>query len=240
MLDMIRALQGRPGLSAASGDINYSVRKFPGYGKLSGKTLDELRAESASKPIRASTTARLRLWKRAKEGSPPGRRPGRGPPRCISNARHGERVAGRAFRHSWRRPGLAVPPSRERNRPVGGCARRYFRELLDAQRFVRVDDEKMSKSLGNFFTIREVLKQYDAEVVRFSSCARITAARSTTPTNIWMTQRRSDAPVHGAQNVPPQAAAIDWNDALRRPFQGGNGRRFQHTGGHGCAVRACS
>jgi cysteinyl-tRNA synthetase len=85
---------------------------------------------------------------------------------------------------------------------------------------VRVDDEKMSKSLGNFFTIREVLKQYDAEVVRFF----ILRAHYRSPLN-YSDQHLDDA--KGAltrlytalRNVPPQAAAIDWNDAYAGRFR---------------------
>jgi cysteinyl-tRNA synthetase len=86
--------------------------------------------------------------------------------------------------------------------------------------FVRVDDEKMSKSLGNFFTIREVLKQYDAEVVRFF----ILRAHYRSPLN-YSDQHLDDA--KGAltrlytalKNVPPQDMPIDWNDAYAGRFR---------------------
>jgi len=86
--------------------------------------------------------------------------------------------------------------------------------------FVRVDEEKMSKSLGNFFTIREVLKQYDAEVVRFF----ILRAHYRSPLN-YSDRHLDDA--KGAlarmytalKNVPPQATTIDWNDAHAGRFR---------------------
>ena len=86
--------------------------------------------------------------------------------------------------------------------------------------FVRIDDEKMSKSLGNFFTIREVLARYDAEVVRFF----ILRAHYRSPLN-YSDQHLDDARsaltrlYTALKNAPPQASAIDWNDAYAVRFK---------------------
>ena len=97
---------------------------------------------------------------------------------------------------------------------------RAVRELLDAQRLRQIDSEKMSKSLGNFFTIREVLEKFDAEVVRFF----IARAHYRSPLNY------SDVHIDDARgaltrlytalkDVTPDAAPLDWNEAHAQRFQ---------------------
>jgi cysteinyl-tRNA synthetase len=157
---------------AARRDVCYSVRKFPGYGKLSGKSLDDLRAgERVEVDSAKHDPLDFVLWKHAKGGA---RRSqvdialGQWPPRLAHRMfGHEFATAREAFRHPRRRTGSAVSASRERDRPVRRRAHLPFVNYWMHNGFVRVDDEKMSKSLGNFFTIREVLKKYDAEVVRF-------------------------------------------------------------------------
>ena len=75
-------------------------------------------------------------------------------------------VPGASLRHSRRRHGLAVSAPRERDRPERGRHRSKFVNVWMHNGFVRIDDEKMSKSLGNFFTLRGVLEHYPAEAVR--------------------------------------------------------------------------
>ena len=164
MLEMIGQLEAR-GLAyrAASGDVNYAVRKFPGYGKLSGKSLDELRAgERVEVDLAQAGSARFRA---VEEGE--GRRAvlgvavGAGAAGLAHRVLgHVERAARAPLRHPRRRPGPAVSAPRERDRAVRGRARRTtFVNYWMHNGFVRVDNEKMSKSLGNFFTVREVLAQ---------------------------------------------------------------------------------
>ena len=96
--------------------------------------------------------------------------------------------------------------------------------------FVRVDDEKMSKSLGNFFTVREVLAKFDAEVVRFF----IVRAHYRSPLNYsdqHLDDARAglDASVHRfARYAAAQADADRLAESVRRSLQGGDGRRLQH------------
>ena len=128
-----------------------------------------------------------------------------------------EQTARRAFRYPRRRPGPAVSHHENEIAQSEGAHGDIFVNYWMHNGFVRVDDEKMSKSLGNFFTIREVLKQYDAEVVRFF----ILRAHYRSPLN-YSDRHLDDA--KGAltrlytalKNVPPQATAIDWNEAARR------------------------
>jgi cysteinyl-tRNA synthetase len=85
--------------------------------------------------------------------------------------------------------------------------------------FVRVDNEKMSKSLGNFFTIRTVLEQFDAEVVRFF----ILRAHYRSPLNysdahLDDARRSLDSLYFALRDVPPAAVAIDWNNDFSSRF----------------------
>ncbi len=174
MLDMIGALE-RNGLAyvADNDDVCYAVRKFDGYGKLSGKSLEDLRAGERV-DVRAGKHDPLDfvLWKRGKEGEPAEAQwdsPwGRGRPGWhIECSAMGADLLGKHFDIHGGGQDLQFPHHENeiaQSEGAHGCA---FVNYWMHNGFVRVDNEKMSKSLGNFFTIREVLKQYDAEVVRF-------------------------------------------------------------------------
>ncbi len=218
MLEMITALQGK-GLaySSASGDVNYSVRKFPGYGKLSGKSLDELRAgERVEADASKQDPLDFVLWKRAKSGEPAWPSPwGEGRPGWhIECSVMSSALLGPHFDIHGGGQDLQFPHHENEIAQSEGAHGGTFVNYWMHNGFVRVDDEKMSKSLGNFFTIREVLRQYDAEVVRFF----ILRAHYRSPLN-YSDQHLDDA--KGAltrlyttlKNVPPQPAAVDWNDA---------------------------
>jgi cysteinyl-tRNA synthetase len=139
MLEMIAKLEAN-GLAyrAADGDVNFAVRKFPGYGKLSGKSLEDLRAgERVDVTDSKQDPLDFVLWKHAKDQeaeevkweSPWGK--------AYRMFGDGRQAARRAFRHSRRRRRPAVPASRERDRAKRGraaCRRQAWavRELLDA------------------------------------------------------------------------------------------------------------
>jgi cysteinyl-tRNA synthetase len=224
MLDMIKTLQDT-GLAyqAASGDVNYAVRKFPGYGKLSGKTLDEMRA---GERVEADPSKRdpldFVLWKQAKEGEPAwASRWGRGRPGWhIECSAMSCKLLGAHFDIHGGGQDLQFPHHENEIAQSEGAHGGIFVNYWMHNGFVRVDDEKMSKSLGNFFTIREVLKQYDAEVVRYF----ILRAHYRSPIN-YSDNHLNDA--KGAltrlytalKNVPPQAMTVDWNDAYAGRFR---------------------
>ena len=224
MLDMITALQAK-GLAyqAHSGDINYAVRKFPGYGKLSGKSLDELRAgERVEADPSKHDPLDFVLWKRAKEGEPAWASPwGEGRPGWhIECSAMSCKLLGAHFDIHGGGQDLQFPHHENEIAQSEGAHGDVFVNYWMHNGFVRVDDEKMSKSLGNFFTIREVLKQYDAEVVRFF----ILRAHYRSPLN-YSDQHLDDA--KGAltrlytalKNVPPQATTIDWGEAYAGRFR---------------------
>ena len=154
---------------AANGDVFYSVRSFSDYGKLSGKSLDDLRAgERVEVDTFKKDPMDFVLWKSVKPNEPNWDSPwGAGRPgwhiECsVMSARH----LGQHFDIHGGGQDLQFPHHENeiaQSEAAHGCV---MANTWMHNGFVRVDDEKMSKSLGNFFTIREVLKKYDAEVVR--------------------------------------------------------------------------
>ena len=171
MLSVIGELEQR-GLAyrSARGDVNYAVRKFPGYGKLSGKSLDELRAGERVEIDRdKQDPLDFALWKRAKEGEPAWPSPfGSGRPGWhIECSAMSTTLLGQPFDIHGGGEDLQFPHHENEIAQSEGARGVPFVNYWMHNGFVRVDNEKMSKSLGNFFTIREVVAKYDAEVVRF-------------------------------------------------------------------------
>jgi cysteinyl-tRNA synthetase len=174
MLEMIAQLE-QNGLAyqAADGDVNYAVRKFDGYGKLSGKSLEDLRAgervnvtESKNDPLD------FVLWKSAKESEADevkwDSKWGKGRPGWhIECSAMGSELLGKHFDIHGGGADLQFPHHENEIAQSEGAHQCQYVNYWMHNGFIRVDNEKMSKSLGNFFTIREVLKKYDAEVVRF-------------------------------------------------------------------------
>jgi len=183
MLDVIEALE-RNGLAyqasfadGSAGDVNYAVREFSGYGKLSGKSLDELRAgERVAIHDGKRDPLDFVLWKRAKPDEPRDVRwasPwGEGRPGWhIECSAMSCALLGKHFDIHGGGADLQFPHHEneiaQSEGAYGAETGKPFVNLWMHNGFVRVDDEKMSKSLGNFFTIREVIKKFDPEVVRF-------------------------------------------------------------------------
>ncbi|OGA49206.1 MAG: cysteine--tRNA ligase, partial [Betaproteobacteria bacterium RIFCSPLOWO2_12_FULL_62_13] len=171
MLEMIRLLEQR-GLAykAENGDVNYAVRRFPGYGKLSGKSLDELRAgERVEVDAAKLDPLDFVLWKRAKDGEPYWESPwGKGRPGWhIECSVMSSSLLGNHFDIHGGGQDLQFPHHENEIAQSEGAHQHPFVNYWMHNGFVRVDNEKMSKSLGNFFTVREILARYDPEVVRF-------------------------------------------------------------------------
>ena len=155
---------------ADNGDVFYAVRSFDGYGKLSGKSLDDLRAgERVEVDTFKKDPMDFVLWKSVKPNEPNWDSPwGPGRPgwhiECSSmSAKH----LGEHFDIHGGGQDLQFPHHENeiaQSEATHGC---QMANYWMHNGFVRVDDEKMSKSLGNFFTIRTVLEKYDPEVVRF-------------------------------------------------------------------------
>jgi cysteinyl-tRNA synthetase len=232
MLDMIAQLE-KNGLAyrAADGDVNYAVRKFAGYGKLSGKSLEDLRAGERVDVAEGKTDPLdFVLWKHAKESEPAevkwdspwgvGR-----PGWHIECSAMSSELLGKHFDIHGGGADLQFPHHENEIAQSEGAllhdekCRGQFVNYWMHNGFVRVDNEKMSKSLGNFFTIREVLQKFDAEVMRFF----ILRAHYRSPLNY------SDMHIDDAKSaltrlytalkaMPAEQGAVDWHETHAQRF----------------------
>ena len=174
MLALIETLERRElAYQGEDGDVNYAVRNFPSYGKLSGKSLDDLRA---GERVDVNTGKRdpldFVLWKSSKESEPDevkwDSKWGKGRPGWhIECSAMSCALLGEQFDIHGGGADLQFPHHENEIAQSEGASGHTMVNYWIHNGFVRVDNEKMSKSLGNFFTIRDVLKKFDAEVVRF-------------------------------------------------------------------------
>ena len=224
MLDMISVLKARGyAYQAADGDVNYAVRKFEGYGKLSGKSLEDLRAgERVAVDAAKQDPLDFVLWKRAKSGEPAWESPwGPGRPGWhIECSVMSGALLGKHFDIHGGGQDLQFPHHENEIAQSEGAHGCTFVNYWMHNGFVRVDNEKMSKSLGNFFTVREILAKYDAEVVRFF----IIRAQYRSPLNY------SDAHLDDARQgltrlytalkgLAAQAGPVDWSHPQAARFK---------------------
>jgi len=226
MLSIIEQLEAK-GLAykGEDGDVNYAVRGFEGYGKLSGKSLDDLRA---GERVDVNTGKRdpldFVLWKASKETEPAevkwDSKWGQGRPgwhiecsaMCLG-------TLGEQFDIHGGGADLQFPHHENEIAQSEGAFGHAMANYWLHNGFIRVDGEKMSKSLGNFFTIRDVLKVFDAEVVRFF----ILRAHYRSPLNY------SDAHLEDARGaltrlytaldgVEGDGQPLDWNEDNAKKF----------------------
>ena len=220
MLELIGQLESK-GLAyrAPNGDVNYSVRRFPGYGKLSGKSLDELQAgERVAVESGKQDPLDFVLWKSAKPQEPDevkwASAFGAGRPgwhiECSAMSCH---LLGTTFDIHGGGADLQFPHHENEIAQSEGAHGVPLAKYWMHNGFINVDNEKMSKSLGNFFTIRDVLQRYDAETVRFF----VVRSHYRSPLN-YSDVHLDDARAAlkrlytALQAVPPQAAGpIDWS-----------------------------
>ena len=174
MLSMIETLQGK-GLAyqSSNGDVNYAVRKFPGYGKLSGKSIDELRSGERVAVLEGKDDPLdFVLWKAAKPEEPTDAKYessyGAGRPgwhiECSAMACA---LLGERFDLHGGGADLQFPHHENEIAQSEGATGTGPAAFWAHNGLLNVDHVKMSKSLGNFFTIREVLQRYDGETIRF-------------------------------------------------------------------------
>jgi cysteinyl-tRNA synthetase len=153
-----------------NGDVFYAVTTFEPYGQLSGKKLDELQAgERVDVDQAKANPLDFVLWKMAKENEPAWQSPwGLGRPGWhIECSAMSTSCLGNHFDIHGGGMDLQFPHHENEIAQSEGATGEKFVNLWMHNGFVRVNEEKMSKSLGNFFTVREVLKQYRPEIVRF-------------------------------------------------------------------------
>ncbi|MDQ7980463.1 cysteine--tRNA ligase [Paraburkholderia sp. SARCC-3016] len=227
MLGMIETLEAKGfAYQAADADVNYAVRKFAGYGKLSGKSLEDLRAgERVAANDAKQDPLDFVLWKQSKPDEPADTgwesKYGRGRPGWhIECSAMSCTLLGEHFDIHGGGQDLQFPHHENEIAQSEAATGQTYVNTWMHNGFVQIDNEKMSKSLGNFFTIREVLAQYDAEVVRFF----IARAHYRSPLNY------SDAHLDDARNALTRlytalkdasgdGAPLDWNEAHAARFR---------------------
>ncbi len=226
MLDIVRRLEDK-GLAyrTPAGDVNYAVRRFPGYGKLSGKSLDELHAgERVAVSEGKDDPLDFVLWKSAKPTEPADAKwdsaYGSGRPGWhIECSAMSCALLGETFDIHGGGADLTFPHHENEIAQSEGANGVPLAKLWMHNGFVNVDNEKMSKSLGNFFTIREVLTKFDAQTLRFF----IVRTHYRSPLNY------SDVHLDDARGalrrlytaldaVAPEAVTIDWASPNLDPY----------------------
>ncbi|WP_295503801.1 cysteine--tRNA ligase [Limnohabitans sp. Rim8] len=227
MLSMIGTLEQK-GLAyrAGNGDVNYSVRKFAGYGKLSGKSLDELNAgERVAVETDKQDPLDFVLWKSAKPTEPEDVKwasPfGTGRPgwhiECSAMAC---KLLGQTFDIHGGGADLQFPHHENEIAQSEGANGQPLARFWMHNGFINVDNEKMSKSLGNFFTIRDVLKEFDAETVRFF-IVRSHYRSSLNYSDVHLNDAKGALKrlYTALQAVPPALVNIDWTDSSAARFK---------------------
>jgi cysteinyl-tRNA synthetase len=171
MIAMISALIARGhAYAAANGDVYYDVSSFEGYGRLSGKDARDLRAGARVEVDEAKDDPLdFVLWKAAKPAEPAWDSPwGKGRPGWhIECSVMATELLGSRFDIHGGGEDLQFPHHENEIAQSEGANGERFVNYWMHNAFVQVDKEKMSKSLGNFFTVRDILTKYDPEVVRF-------------------------------------------------------------------------
>jgi len=227
MLSLIGQLEGK-GLAyrASNGDVNYSVRKFAGYGKLSGKSLDELRAgERVAVLDGKEDPLDFVLWKSAKPEEPADAKWasefGTGRPGWhIECSAMSCATLGETFDIHGGGADLQFPHHENEIAQSEGATGKPLAHFWVHNGFVRVDNEKMSKSLGNFFTIRDVLQQYDAETVRFFIVrAHYRSALNYSDAHLDDARQSLKRLYTALDQVAPTEVAVDWANPYALRFK---------------------
>ena len=219
MLAIIGQLQAK-GLAyqAEGGDVNFAVRRFPGYGKLSGKSLDELRAgERVAVLGDKDDPLDFVLWKSAKADEPDDAKW----PSAYGAGRPGWHIEcsamscallGEHFDIHGGGMDLQFPHHENEIAQSEGALGHPFVNYWLHNGFLNVDNEKMSKSLGNFFTIADVLQKFDGETIRFFMLRTHYRSPFNFADALLDEARTALKRLYTALDaVPAEAGAIDWS-----------------------------
>ena len=224
MLQLIEQLERR-GLAyqAQSGDVNFPVRKFPSYGRLSRKSLDDLRAgERVEVDLTKHDPLDFVLWKRSKADEPkwPSRWGEGRPGWHIECSAMACTLLGEHFDIHGGGEDLQFPHHENEIAQSEGASGRRFANYWLHNGFLRFDNEKMSKSLGNFFTIRDILKGgVHPEVLRFL----LLRAHYRSPIN-YTADLLADAKagltrLYTALKGTTGSVPVDWDEAHAKRFR---------------------
>ncbi len=224
MLELTGRLQARSlAYVSGSGDVNFAVRRFPGYGKLSGKSLDELRAgERVEVDPTKEDPLDFVLWKRSKPDEPkwPSRWGEGRPGWHIECSAMASALLGEHFDIHGGGQDLQFPHHENEIAQSEGASGGTFVNYWMHNGFVRVQDEKMSKSLGNIISIRQLLKRFDPEVVSFF----IVRAHYRSPLG-YSEAHMEDAKqaltrlYTALKSAPPGPAAVHWDEPHAQRFR---------------------
>ncbi len=157
--------------AAPSGDVYYRVSAFPGYGKLSGQSVED-REMGASERLDVATEkeapADFALWKAQKPGEPAWDSPwGKGRPGWhIECSAMSMKYLGETFDIHCGGKDLLFPHHENEIAQSEGATGKPYVHYWMHNGFINIDNQKMSKSLNNFFTVRDIAKEYDLEAVR--------------------------------------------------------------------------
>ncbi len=232
MLSLIDKLQAH-GLAyqAEGGDVNFSVRRFAGYGKLSGKSIDELRSgERVAVLGDKEDPLDFVLWKSSKESEPddakwPSRHGLGRPGWAIECSAMSCALLGEPFDIHGGGMDLQFPHHENeiaQSEGAQGAGGPGFVRTWMHNGFLNLDDTKMSKSLGNFFTIQDVLKRFDGETVRFFMLRTHYRSPFNFSDTVLEETRSSLKRLYtalGAAGAVPVLAAIDWAEPRAAAFK---------------------
>ena len=210
----------------AGSDVNFAVRMFPGYGKLSGKSLDELRAGNrVAVADGKKDPLDFVLWKSAKPTEPADAQwdsiYGKGRPGWhIECSAMSCALLGETFDIHGGGADLPFPHHENEIAQSEGAHDKPMARFWVHNAFVQIDNEKMSKSLGNFFTIRDVLTKYDPETVRFF-LVRTHYRTALNYSDVHLNDARASLKrLYTALNhVPPADGAMDWSHNFAARFK---------------------
>jgi cysteinyl-tRNA synthetase len=227
MLSLIERLEQR-GLAyrATNQDVNFAVRKLEGYGKLSGKSLDALRAgERVAVDDGKHDPLDFVLWKSAKPSEPDDAKW----PSVFGSGRPGWHIEcsamacellGESFDIHGGGADLQFPHHENEIAQSEGAFGKPLAQVWMHNGFVTRDNEKMSKSLGNFFTIEEILARFDAETTRFFIVrSHYRSALNYSDAHLEDARSALKRLYTALQSVTPAAVALDWTDPYPARFK---------------------
>ncbi|MEW5954209.1 MAG: cysteine--tRNA ligase [Bacillota bacterium] len=170
IVDLVSMLIDKGYAYVVEGDVYFNIRSFPGYGKLSGRTFEDMQAGArVDVDPRKQDPMDFALWKAAKDGEPAWGSPwGPGRPGWhIECSAMSQKYLGANFDIHGGGYDLVFPHHENEIAQSEAATGQPFVRYWMHNGFITVDQEKMSKSLGNFFLVREILAKYPPELVRF-------------------------------------------------------------------------
>ena len=239
MIDMISDLIEKGHAYEKNGTVYFRTRSFPGYGKLSGKNLDDLR--SGFRDLKVSGEDEKEdpldfvLWKPKKEGEPSWPSPwsdGR-PGWHIECSVMSKKYLGESIDIHAGGEDLVFPHHENEIAQSESCSGHIFANYWMHNAFLNIDNRKMSKSLGNFFTVRDILDQYDGQVLRYFMLSvhyrsplnfsrellKMKFSRKSKPTSTALTRKWTTTPTRRTPSLSSSTLCATRTPTSRRPPQ---------------------